>query len=85
MATVYERVKNVVLDRLGVEEEQIVPEASFIDDLNADSLDIVELVMGFEEEFSTEDNPVKIPDEDAERIRTIQDAVDYLNEKGVSD
>ncbi len=85
MATVFDRVKNVVVDRLGADDDAVTPEASFVDDLNADSLDLVELIMAFEEEFSTDDAPVKIPDEDAEKIRTIQDAVDFIKAKGISD
>ncbi len=85
MATVYDRVKNVVVDRLGVEESAITMEASFVDDLNADSLDLVELIMAFEEEFTTGDVTLKISDEDAEQIRTIQNAVDFIKSKGVSD
>lgn len=85
MATVYDRVKNVVVDRLGVEESAIAMEASFVDDLNADSLDLVELIMAFEEEFSDGDTTLKISDEDAEHIRTIQNAVDFIKSKGVSD
>ncbi|MCY4448618.1 MAG: acyl carrier protein [Chloroflexi bacterium] len=85
MATVYDRVKNVVVDRLGVEESAIAMEASFVDDLNADSLDLVELIMAFEEEFSDGDTTLKISDEDAEQIRTIQNAVDFIKSKGVSD
>ncbi len=85
MATVYDRVKNVVVDRLGVEDGSISMEASFVDDLNADSLDLVELIMAFEEEFSTDALTLKISDEDAEQIRTIQNAVDFIKSKGVSD
>ena len=85
MATVYDRVKNVVVDRLGVEESAIAMEASFVDDLNADSLDLVELIMAFEEEFSDGDTTLKISDEDAEQIRTIQNAVEFIKSKGVSD
>ena len=85
MATVYDRVKNVVVDRLGVEESAIAMEASFVDDLNADSLDLVELIMAFEEEFSDGEVTLKISDEDAEQIRTIQNAVDFIKSKGVSD
>ena len=81
MATVYERVKRVVTERLGVDEGSVVPSASFTEDLNADSLDLVELIMAFEEEFQ----PLEIPDEDAERMTTIQNAVDYLKEHGVKD
>ncbi len=85
MATVFDRVKDVVVDRLGSDDAAVTLEASFVDDLNADSLDLVELIMGFEEEFSTDDNQVKISDEDAEKIRTIQDAVNFIKGQGVSD
>ena len=85
MATVYDRVKNVVVDRLGAEESAVTMEASFVDDLNADSLDLVELIMAFEEEFSTDALTLKISDEDAEQIRTIQNAVDFIKSKGASD
>ena len=85
MATVFDRVKDVVVDRLGSDESTVTPDASFVDDLNADSLDLVELIMGFEEEFTTDENQVKISDEDAEKIRTIQDAVDFIKAQGVSD
>jgi len=70
------KVKEIIIDKLGVEESQITPEASFTNDLGADSLDIVELVMGFESEFD-----VSIPDEDAEKISTVGDAINYLKEK----
>jgi acyl carrier protein len=70
------KVKEIIIDKLGVEESQITPEASFTNDLGADSLDIVELVMGFESAFQ-----VSIPDEDAEKITTVGDAVNYLKEK----
>jgi acyl carrier protein len=70
------KVKEIIMDKLGVEESQITPSASFINDLGADSLDIVELVMGFESAFS-----ISIPDEDAEKIGTVGDAVKYLTEK----
>jgi len=72
---VEEKVKNVIMDQLGVSADAVVPEASFLDDLGADSLDLVELVMVLEEEFGQE-----IPDEDAEKIKTVQDAIDYINE-----
>lgn len=85
MATVLERVKAVVIDRLGAEESAVTPEASFINDLNADSLDLVELIMAFEEEFSSPGSELKISDEDAEGIRTIQDAVDFIKGKGFAD
>ncbi len=85
MATVFERVKKIVVEQLGVEEEEVTMEASFADDLNADSLDLVELVMAFEEEFGKEGDPFEIPDEDAEKMLTVKDAVDYLKEHGVED
>jgi acyl carrier protein len=85
MATVLERVKAVVVDRLGADEDAVKPEASFTNDLNADSLDLVELIMAFEEEFSEGDQTLKISDEDAEGIRTIQDAVDFIKAKGFAD
>lgn len=70
------KVKEIIVDQLGVDEGQINPEASFIDDLGADSLDTVELVMAFEEKFE-----IEIPDEDAEKMRTVGDAVSYLSSK----
>jgi len=70
---ILDRVKQIIADQLSIDEDQIVPEASFIDDLGADSLDIVELIMAFEEEFDME-----IPDEDAEKIKTVQDVLDYI-------
>jgi len=70
------RVTEIIVEQLGVAREEVVPEASFIDDLGADSLDIVELVMAMEEEFD-----VEIPDDDAEKIQTIGDAISYLKEK----
>ncbi len=85
MATTFERVRAIVVDKLDVDEESVVPEASFVDDLNADSLDLVELIMAFEEKFSDDDNKIEIPDEDAGQIVTIQDAVSYLQSHGVED
>lgn len=73
MSTIEERVKKVVVEQLGVAEEQVTPEASFVDDLGADSLDTVELVMALEEEFDAE-----IPDDKAESITKVKDAVDYI-------
>jgi len=74
MSTIEDRVKKIVIEQLGVKEEDVTSTASFVDDLGADSLDTVELVMALEEEFDTE-----IPDEDAEKITTVQQAVDYVN------
>lgn len=74
MSSIEERVKKIVCEQLGVKEEEVVPTASFVDDLGADSLDTVELVMALEEEFDTE-----IPDEEAEKITTVQAANDYVN------
>ena len=85
MASVFERVRELVTEQLGVEEDEVVLGASFIDDLNADSLDLVELIMSFEEEFSTDENSLEISDEDAEKIRSVQDAVDFLTDAGVED
>ena len=79
-----DRLKDIVTDKLGVDAEQVVPTASFMNDLDADSLDLVELIMAFEEEFSTDDLPVEISDEDAENILTVQDALDFLTNKGIS-
>lgn len=74
MASADERVKQIIVEQLGVEESEVTASASFQDDLGADSLDIVELVMAFEEAFE-----IEIPDEDAEKIKTVKDAVDYVN------
>ncbi len=68
-----DKVKQIIADQLGIDEDEVVPDASFIDDLGADSLDIVELIMAFEEEFDLE-----IPDEDAEKIKTVQNVIDYI-------
>jgi acyl carrier protein len=85
MPTVYERVKDIVVDKLGVQEEDIAERSSFVDDLGADSLDLVELIMAFEEEFSKDDTEISISDDDAGNINTIKDAVDYLKAKGAKD
>jgi acyl carrier protein len=85
MATVFDRVKKIVVEQLGVDDEEVVPSANFVDDLGADSLDLVELVMSLEEEFSQEGQKVEIPDEDAEKIATVQDAVDYIHDRGIKD
>ncbi|MFY9812736.1 MAG: acyl carrier protein [Dehalococcoidales bacterium] len=85
MATVLERVKKIVVEQLGVDEKDVVPTARFVDDLGADSLDLVELIMSLEEEFSNSTNKIEIPDEDAEKIVTVQNAVDYITDLGVKD
>ena len=74
MASVEERVKQIIVEQLGVDEGEVTPNASFVDDLGADSLATVELVMAFEEAFD-----IEIPDEQAEKIRTVKDAIDYIN------
>ncbi|HSU29630.1 MAG TPA: acyl carrier protein [Bryobacteraceae bacterium] len=74
--SVAEKVKQIIVEQLGVDESQVEPSASFVDDLGADSLDIVELVMAFEEAFDLD-----IPDEDAEKITTVKGAIDYIEEK----
>ena len=85
MATVFERLRGLIVEQLGAEEGHVVPAASFVDDLNADSLDLVELIMSMEEEFSADGTTLEISDEDAEKILTVQDAVDYLKDLGVED
>lgn len=77
VASVYDRVRGIIAERLGVDEEKVTMEAEFIGDLNADSLDLVEVIMAMEQEFN-----VEIKDEDAENIRTVSDAVQYINEHG---
>ena len=85
MATIFERAKRIIVEQLGVDEGEVVPSASFVDDLGADSLDLVELIMSLEEEFSNPSRKVEIPDEDAEKIITVQDAVDYIRDLGIED
>jgi len=75
MATVSDRLKKIIVDQLGVDESEVVPNASFVEDLNADSLDLVELIMSLEEEFK-----LQISDEDAEKITTVQEAEDFIEE-----
>jgi len=82
VATTFEKIKAMVVEQLGVDEKDVVPTASFVEDLGADSLDLVELIMSLEEAFSTGDNKVEIPDEAAEKIITIQDAIDFIKEHG---
>ena len=85
MATAFDKIKALVVEQLGVEPDHIKPTASFVEDLGADSLDLVELIMSLEEQFSTPTRKVEIPDEDAEKIVTIQDAMDYLKDLGIED
>lgn len=79
MSPVENKVKKIIIDQLDVTEDEVTPQASFVEDLGADSLDTVEMVMAFEEEFS-----IEIPDEDAEKIKTVQDAIDYIQKKAAS-
>ncbi|HXE72940.1 MAG TPA: acyl carrier protein [Candidatus Nitrosotenuis sp.] len=76
MASIQDKVMKIVVEQLGVDEDQVTPSASFVEDLGADSLDIVEMVMAFENEFN-----IEIPDEDAEKITNVQDAVEYLERR----
>ncbi len=85
MATIFEQLKKIIVDQLGVEESEVTPTAKFADDLGADSLDLVELIMAIEEHFSTPNLKVEIPDTDAEKIVTVQDAVDYIKKVGVAE
>jgi acyl carrier protein len=85
VATVFDRVKKIIVDQLGVEEKEVVPSAKFADDLGADSLDLVELIMAMEEHFSSPGQKVEIPDSDAEKIVTVEDAVNYIKGLGVQD
>ena len=83
MATISERLKKVIVEQLGVEESEVTPEASFAEDLNAGPLDLVELIMAVEEEFSTTGMRLEIRGEDAEKIKTVQQAIDYLYDHGI--
>lgn len=85
MASIFERVKKIIVEQLGVEDDEVLPSANFVDDLGADSLDLVELIMSLEEEFSGSSQKIEIPDEDAEKILTVQDAVDYIKDLGIKD
>lgn len=85
MATILARLGKITVEQLGVEEKEVVPSASFVDDLGADSLDLVELIMAMEEEFSNTSRKIEIPDEDAEKILTVQDAIDYIKDLGIPD
>jgi acyl carrier protein len=85
MATVFERVRKIIAEQLGVDEANIAPKTSFVEDLNADSLDLVELIMSLEEEFGQGSKGFEISDEDAEKIVTVQDAVNYITEHGIAE
>jgi acyl carrier protein len=85
MPTVLERVQVVVADKLSVDVSEVVPGASFTEDLNADSLDLVELIMAFEEEFGTDGGTLEISDEDAESLTNVERAIEYLKARGVQD
>jgi acyl carrier protein len=80
MATVFERIKKIIVEQMEVDESEVAPSTSFVDDLNADSLDLVELIMAMEEEFSDLNVKIEISDEDAEKIKTVGDAVDYVKD-----
>jgi len=85
VATIFDRLKKIIVDQLGVEESEVKPMAKFGDDLGADSLDLVELIMAIEEQFSTAELKVEIPDTEAEKIITVQDAMDYIKNLGIKD
>ena len=85
MSTIYERLRKVIIESLGVEAEQVVPTASLTKDLGADSIEMVELVMAIEDEFSDSSSKLQIPDEEMEKMVTIQDTVNYLRNLGIKD
>ena len=85
MAPIFDRVKKIIIEQLGVDEGEVLPSANFVDDLGADSLDLVELIMSLEEEFSNSSRKVEIPDEDAQKMATIQAVIVYLNGLGIKD
>ena len=85
MATILERLTRIIVKQLGVEDKKVVPSASFVGDLGADSLDLVELLISIEEEFSNPSQKIEIPDDDAENMLTVQDAVDYIKGIGIRD
>ena len=82
-ASIFQRVRKVIIEQLEVEEDEVVPPASFVNDLGADSLDVIELKVALEEEFTTSSLKIEIPDDDVEDIVTVQDAVDYIRDQGV--
>ena len=85
MASVLDRVRDIAADKLSVDASDVSAGSSFTEDLNADSLDVVELIMAIEEEFGSDDQPLEISDEDAESIKTVQDAVKYLSDRGITE
>jgi len=85
VASIFERVKKIIVEQLGVDDNEVVPSANFVDDLGADSLDLVELIMSLEEEFSDSSKKIEIPDDDAEKILTVQDAIDYIKDLDIKD
>jgi len=85
MSSLLDKVKTIVSEKLSVDVSEVVPTASFTENLNADSLDLVELIMAFEEEFSDDSTTIEISDEDAENITTVQEAIDYLKNNGVKE
>ncbi|HIF72231.1 MAG TPA: acyl carrier protein [Dehalococcoidia bacterium] len=85
MASVLDRIRDIAADKLSVDTAEVSAESSFTEDLNADSLDVVELIMAIEEEFGSDDQPLEISDEDAEGIKTVQDAVKYLSDRGITE
>ena len=85
MAPIFDRVKKIIIEQLGVDEEEVLPVANFVNDLGADSLDLVELIMSLEEELSDSSQKIEIPDEDAEKLVTVQNAVDYIKDQGIKD
>jgi acyl carrier protein len=85
VAMIFDRLKQIIVEQLGVEEAEVLPTARFAEDLGADSLDLVELIMAIEEKFSTPDKKLEIPDTEAEKILTVQDAIDYIKKMGISD
>lgn len=85
MSKIMEATRKLTAERLHVGPEKVIPEANFVKDLGADSLDLVELIMGLEEEFSTDNMKIKIPDDEAAKIQTVQDAVNYIKSLGIAD
>jgi acyl carrier protein len=85
MATVLERVKHIVVELLAVREDEVIPDASFLEDLGADSLDFIRLIEAYQKEFSDENKTLKISEDEAQNLLTVQQVVDFLEEKGMGD